>query len=322
MYPYRHALAAAFLTCIAAPAHAVCSDVTAVEVTVTSSGGTSRDRVQYDPFDPRGSDVFIAATYDGPCDGAHGARIHFPATGGTIADFPEMELRSEAGVVYRTTADYTETAMRSAPFPVVGAGEQTGTATLAASLVAQGTTETAFGPTGNGTLDIDAVFEVDGGAVVRKSLRIPVETVLRRTIALTDNFAMGATTGAADFGKVTASAAVISKNFWLWSNANFRITAVSPTGGVMIREGAEADPSDINTIPYTLAIADPVGGGQLLVLDGTALPGIARETPEIASTSVDGDVYDIRVDIAAGDGGGKRAGRYEDTVTLTVLPPL
>lgn len=309
-----HHLAIALAVLAATPAHAICTDITDVTVIAIPNSGSGSGRVEYNPFTPVNTALTIHATYDANCDAAHAAQIIFPVTGGEITNFPVLEVQSGVTTVYRTNASYNDGGGQSVSFPIVSPGANDGAANLTALPVAQSALEIAFSPTGSQHIDVDVLFEVDGGLEIRRSVEIPVETVLRRTVALTDSFTMG------DFGTIDGTNQTIDRKLFLWSNDGFKITASSLNGGIMLRDGGASGSVEINSIPYTLVVA--TGSSVLLRLDESATANVVVETGPLDPTIVDGNQYDIVVDIAADDGTGKRAGFYEDTVTLTIASPI
>lgn len=340
---YRHVLFWGLLASVAPSVYAAECDVSVV---------LQGDSVEFDPFNPEATQLSLeivsnkaytnvsvkfagslTSVYsDSASDTSTGGTVYSDATSNaamlgasTLAGYPDYLI---GNTTFTSTYFDSNTSTTFADV-VTGANWISGgtnTYSLSVKPDSQSQNDTALSPLSQNTLTLPVIIEGTDGTTacagvhnVTMAIHIPAKT----TVSFSDaNFSN--VDGSLDAGTVGRDASVTkTSTLYIWSNATYRIKAVSENGGVMIREqgsGAAVNNSEINKLPYKLNFnTSPsffIGRDDITAATS---PIAAHESVDESATLVKGGK--ISIDFTTQDTG-KRAGDYTDTVTISILPQL
>jgi len=176
------------------------------------------------------------------------------------------------------------------------------------------------------TLTLPVIIEGTNGTTpcmgthnVTMAINIPTRTAVSFSEANLSNDG-----GSLDAKTVGRDAAVSeTSTLYVWSNATYKIKAVSDNGGVMVREQGSGGVNDneINKLPYKLSFRSAsnffLGKNNITATTGSPVASVL--SADEGATLVKGGRIGITFTTIDT---GKRAGSYTDTVTISILPQL
>lgn len=299
------------LSVMSASSWAACT-VDSSNVSLTATGPNSETSVVYNPFNVQNSSVRLEITTTSTCDTAlSGQFLAGDAASTEPAGYPRFVLSDGGTTVYDSDTANTYNAFSENSFPLA---QTTFTYDFSAAPTGQANGETALGELSN-TANIVLQLTADG---VTQDITLPlsVSIPLVNEVALTDSFTAGDTGQDVAFGNLNGSEVSIDdKKLYLWSNSKYLVEVTSTNKGVMLRDGGATGDAALNKLPYELTLTK--SGTDILVFNQSS-PATGETTADQDPSTVDGDVIDIDVTIAAGASTTRRAGDYEDAVTLKI----